>query len=350
MATVNQRENGKWQAKIRKPGFPIETRTFIKEKNARRWAKKRESEMEEGIYLSRSASEKTTIKMLLDRWKETELPAKRAKTHFMSCIKLISEAKALGRGARALATISSADAAALRDELLRDDLSPSSVRKVMFFAGTLVDYGIENMGIVLQANPFRLVKRPPEPDHRSRRLVGDEEQRLFAAAGKIKQHIQGTALLRVGLETGARLGELLALEWHELDLKRGVMTLRGREVDEKRQLKNTDDLRYTPLSLASIAAFQTLTRPITGGRVFSVWAASDSFSKQMNRIVRSAKMTDYTFHDLRHEFASRMAPRVPMHVLMKLLGHKSPAMVGRYYNQTIDDVAELAKSLYGAAK
>ncbi len=44
-----------------------------------------------------------------------------------------------------------------------------------------------------------------------------------------------------------------------------------------------------------------------------------------------------------------MAPKVEMHVLMKLLGHKSPAMVARYYNQTADDVSELARRLYGVA-
>ncbi|MDP1613591.1 MAG: site-specific integrase [Sulfuritalea sp.] len=346
MASITQRETGKWQAKIRRPGYPTETRSFTQERAAQAWARAREAEMDRGIYLPRAASEKTTISDLLDRWKVAELPGRRAKTHFLACINSIRESLALGRGTRALATITSADAAALRDELLAADLSPSTVRKVLFFAATVIDWGIENHGIVLAANPFRLVKRPPEPKHRDRRLVGDEEKRLFEAAAATKQHVQLIALLRVGIETGARLGELLALEWHDADLKRGVMTLRGREVDGKRQLKNSDDLRHVPLSPVAVAAFQTLPRPIAGGRVFTAWRASDSFSKQMQRVVAAADMADFKFHDLRHEFASRMAPRVQMQVLMKLLGHKSTAMVSRYYNQTIDDVAQLARTLY----
>jgi integrase len=346
MASITQRETGKWQAKIRRPGYPPETRSFTQERAAQAWARAREAEMDRGIYLPRAASEKTTIGDLLDRWKVAELPGRRAQTHFLACINSIRAALALGRGTRALATITSADAAALRDELLAAGLSASTVRKVLFFAAQVVDWGIENQGIVLAANSFRLVKRPPEPKHRDRRLVGDEENRLFEAAGKTKQHVQLTALLRVGIETGGRLGELLALEWDELDLKRGVMTLRGREVDGKRQLKNKEALRHAPLSPAAITAFRSLPRPIAGGRVFTAWRASDSFSKQMQRVVAAAKIQDFKFHDLRHEFASRMAPRCEMHVLMKLLGHKSPAMVSRYYNQTIDDVAELARTLY----
>ncbi|MBK8119783.1 MAG: tyrosine-type recombinase/integrase [Sulfuritalea sp.] len=248
MASIKQRNNGKWQARIRRPGYPEDSRTFVTEKDAKAWARAREAEMDRGIYLPRSASEKTTINDLLDRWKEVELPSKRAKSHFASCINSLRESRAVGRGTRALATISSADASALSSELLAAGLSPSTVRKVLFFAATLVDYGIQNHGIVLQGNPFRLVKRPKEPKNRSRRLVGDEEKRMFDAAAMTKQHVQLTALLRVGIETGARLGELLALEWNELDLKKRVMTLRGREVDGERQLKNGDDHRLTPLS------------------------------------------------------------------------------------------------------
>ncbi|MCX7896351.1 MAG: site-specific integrase [Rhodocyclaceae bacterium] len=347
MASIIQR-NGVWQARIRRRGYPAESRSFSNRADAEKWARAREAEMDRGLYLPRAASESVTLADLADAWEAAVMPQKRAKTHFRTCLGRIRAAKALGFGERAIATITSIEAAAFRDELLRDGLSPSTVRKVLFFAASLIDYGIENMGLVLASNPFRMISRPSEPRHRERRLEGDEEARLREAIGKTRQAAQLAALFTLALETGARLGELLALRWDEIDLARQVMILRGREVDGKRQLKNADPYRYAPLSPTAVAALRTLPRPINGGRVFSAWKRSDSFTKQWQRVCATAGIEDLRFHDLRHEFASRMAPRVEMHVLMKLLGHKTPAMVARYYNQTADDVAALARRLYGS--
>ncbi len=200
---------------------------------------------------------------------------------------------------------------------------------------------------MLAGNPARLAARPSEPRHRDRRLAEGEEARLFAAASESIAEDQLVPLIVLGLETGARLGELLALQWNEVDLQSRVATIRGREVDGKRQLKNAEQLRYVPLSLLAIKAVQGMSRPLKGGRIFSRWARADSFTKTWTRICAAAEIDGLHFHDLRHEFASRMAPRVSMHVLMKLLGHKSPAMIARYYNQTPDDVSRLAIELYG---
>ena len=347
MATIIQREDG-WQARIRKAGYPPQSKTFGNRRDAERWARAREAELDRGLYLPREASETVTIGNLADAWEAAELPGKRAKMHYVACLNRIRDAKALGKGKRAIATLTSVDAAAFRDELLKAELSPSSVRKALFFAAGLIDYGIENQGLVVPANPFRMISRPPEPRHRDRRLVGDEEKRLREAIDKTKQAPQLRALFTLALETGARLGELLALQWEEVDLQKQVMTLHGREIDGKRQLKNADLYRYSPLSPAAVAALRTLPRPIKGGRVFLAWVRSDSFTHQWRRVCETAGVENLRFHDLRHEFASRMAPKVEMHVLMKLLGHKSPAMVARYYNQTADDVSDLARRLYGA--
>lgn len=349
MATITQRETSAWQAKIRRQGYPTESRTFTNRQDAERWARAREAEMDRGLYLPRTASESVTLADIAEAWEKAMLPAKRAKTHYQACLGRIADAKALGKGKRAIATLSSVDAAAFRDELLKDGLSASTVRKILFFAASLIDYGIENMGLIVPANPFRMISRPSEPTHRDRRLQGDEEARLLKAISATKQHAQLKVLFTLALETGARLGELLALQWQEINLAKQVMTLHGKEVDGKRQLKNTDPYRFAPLSPVAVAALGELVRPLKRGKVFSAWARSDSFTKQWQRVCKDAGIENLRFHDLRHEFASRMAPKVEMHVLMKLLGHKSPAMVARYYNQTVEDASMLARKLYGKA-
>jgi hypothetical protein len=87
-----------------------------------------ETEMDQGLYIPRKASETVTIKMLADAWKEAVLPSKRAKGHFEACLGRVCDSKSLGKGERAISTLTSVDAAAFRDELLRCDLSPSTVQ------------------------------------------------------------------------------------------------------------------------------------------------------------------------------------------------------------------------------
>lgn len=50
-------------------------------------------------------------------------------------------------------------------------------------------------------------------------------------------------------------------------------------------------------------------------------------------------LVDLHFHDLRHEATSRLAEKLAMHELMKVTGHKSTRMPGRYYHPRAADLA-----------
>lgn len=53
-----------------------------------------------------------------------------------------------------------------------------------------------------------------------------------------------------------------------------------------------------------------------------------------------ATLTDLHFHDLRHKTTSRLANLLQMHELMKVTGHKSSAMLARYYHPKASDLAK----------
>lgn len=57
------------------------------------------------------------------------------------------------------------------------------------------------------------------------------------------------------------------------------------------------------------------------------------------RAIRDAGIEDFHFHDLRHEATSRMARKLPMHDLMKAVGHKTAVMLERYYHPVPADLA-----------
>ena len=49
MATFSQRKNGRWQAKIREKGYPVQSKTFASYNEAEDWSKLVEAEMIRGV-------------------------------------------------------------------------------------------------------------------------------------------------------------------------------------------------------------------------------------------------------------------------------------------------------------
>jgi integrase len=53
----------------------------------------------------------------------------------------------------------------------------------------------------------------------------------------------------------------------------------------------------------------------------------------------AAGIENLKFHDLRHEAITRICGRLPMHEAMRVTGHKTPAMLMRYYHPRAEDLA-----------
>jgi len=70
MASILKRGPYQWQVKIRRRGWPNQTKTFETEEDAKKWARLIECEMDRGLFVSRTEAEKTTIKEALERYRK----------------------------------------------------------------------------------------------------------------------------------------------------------------------------------------------------------------------------------------------------------------------------------------
>jgi len=61
MATIRQKGPGQWHAQVRRTGWPAVTDTLRTKKDAKAWARDVESKMDRGIFVDRSAGERTTF-------------------------------------------------------------------------------------------------------------------------------------------------------------------------------------------------------------------------------------------------------------------------------------------------
>src|SRR5207253_10183486 len=78
-----------------------------------------------------------------------------------------------------------------------------------------------------------------EPQGRVRWLEPHEEVRLLDACGKSKtKHL--AAVVRVALETGLRRGELLGLQWDQVDMSRGLIRLADSDTKSGRRREGSD--------------------------------------------------------------------------------------------------------------
>jgi hypothetical protein len=67
MASIRKRGDYQWEARIRRKGNPVTCKTFETRADAERWAREIESEMDRGVYVSRTEAESTTLAEALDR-------------------------------------------------------------------------------------------------------------------------------------------------------------------------------------------------------------------------------------------------------------------------------------------
>ena len=130
------------------------------------------------------------------------------------------------------------------------------------------------------------------------------------------------AAIRLILFTGCRVGEILNLQWSEIDLENGFLNLKDSKTGAKRIL----------LSVPAVEVLQNLPR---SGSFVIAGATPDKprsdIKRPWRRIVEFAKLEDLRLHDLRHTYASvGAASGFGLPVIGKLLGHSSPTTTARY--------------------
>jgi integrase len=194
-------------------------------------------------------------------------------------------------------------------------LAPATVNRFRSLVSMIFRVGIEHEKA--ETNPAKLCRFRTEDNQRRRYLSQAEEERLRAV---IREHWpEHEADLDIALHTGLRRGSMYRLTWEDVDFEHRVL----REIKPKK-----GKVRFVPLNPVAVNAFLELHRCSDGtGRVFSVKKPRHWFEKAIAR----AGIVDFTWHDLRHTFASRLTMLgVPLQQVMELMGHSSIQMTARY--------------------
>lgn len=166
----------------------------------------------------------------------------------------------------------------------------------------------------------RKVKLLEENNRRLRYLSKEECQELINSCDPHLRPIVITAL-----NTGMRKQEILGLRWEQVDLKNGFILLDITKNGDRREIPINNTLRLTLQGITRRLDVPCLFfDPKTGQRYQSV-------KKSFATACRKAKITNFTFHDLRHCFASFLIMAgIDLTTVKELLGHKDIKMTLRY--------------------
>lgn len=337
MATIRKKGNFQWHVQIRRKGFPTTTKTFETEDAALKWARDIESKMDKGIYFDRTEAERTTLGDLIDKFLKEHAPFEYKQredgkeAYKFQCAHL---KKRLGK--YCLAAIDQRVVAQYRDDRLADKwrgklISGSTVKKELNMLSRLMGFAeIEESIDLPRGNPVRKVRMPKDGAGRDRRLTEKEWERLEAEC-RASRNRSLWPCVQLAIALGARQGELLNLEWKDINKKRCVALLR--------ETKNGDD-RAVPLSSQALDVLNSIPVSITEGKVFNVkrMALYHAFIAAAKR----ANINNLTFHDLRHEAISRFSERFELSVLelASISGHRTLAMLKRYTHLHAEKLAK----------
>lgn len=348
MATFELRESGWWQAKVRRKGFPAQSKTFPTKSAAKDWANKIEAKIAEGVFVSASDAERTTLGDLIDRFitdyaEKPENYKQRVDKKEAWRFQLQHLKNALGQ--YSLAVIDQKLIKKYRNDrgntLWRGEkIKDSTIRKEIFMLSKLFSYAEKEENITLpRGNPVEKISKPSEGKARDRRLTKDEMKKLLAEC-KASRNIYLLPAVELAIELAMRQGEILALEWKDVDLGRSIATIR--------ESKNDNDEvqgRIVPLTPRANNIFKTLLRKIEN-KTKVIPVQRMTLYHVFHAAVVRAGIKDFTFHDLRHESLSRLSERGDFSMLemAAVSGHRTLQMLKRYNHQDAERLAKKLKS------
>jgi integrase len=348
MAVVDKLPSGKWRVRVRRKGFPAQTKAFVRRADAEGWGRKTESEQERGLWRDTSEAEAVTLRAALRRYEKEVTPKHRGSKKESSHIAVLCDESLANR---TLASIQRENVKALRDRWARS-LAIATVNRRLTILHAVFAIAIRDWGMHGIENPVDGMKLKGATE-RARRVSNDEIAAICeAAVDPTATAAWLPAFVRLAVETAMRRGELCKMTWAMVDLDKSTVHLPGRRDGHDGITKNNKD-RDVPLSPKAIACLRALPR--SGIQVFtqSGPTVTQSFKravvrarsayvakcKEKGRESESGFLADLHFHDLRHEATSRLANVFELHELMKIVGHSSPAMLMRYYHPSAADFA-----------
>ena len=303
-----------WMAQVHRKGHGKFTKSFVLRREAELWAGEQERQIRlRGLPLTHDELKKVTVGELVDRYLKEVSPSK-ASHEIEKLILTAFQRRPMAK--KTLAAISHLDAVNYRNERLQERwqskgtkgpgrlIAPSTVRRQVTILSHMFEIARKEWGYANLVNPFAGLTIKGSSRRRKRRLQGDELGRLILATHACGNSVNRRFLpiaIWLAVETGMRLQEIFGLTWADLDLDKRRIEIQRSKTDYLKQYPG----RTIVMTLAARALLQAAWRDHfqQTDRIFPMTRVG--FKQTWDGVKKRAGIVGLTFHDLRHEAASR---------------------------------------------
>lgn len=320
MASIRRRGKG-WQAQVFKLGVR-KSASFRTKAEASAWSAKTELEIQT---LQAGQVPDYPFSKALERYRDEVSVSKRGSRRESIRIDFLLKDPL---AAVPLPLLGAGHFATWRDRRLRE-VSAASVLRDWGLLNHVVTVAINEWGW-LKESPLKGVRKPKAPLPRDRRISQLEIDKLLLAFGYIQGQSPRATTARVGaaflfaIETAMRAGEICSLQWANIEGPVAHLPI----------TKNGFP-RSVPLSPGAIKILESLPRDTA--MVFNLQPS------QLDALFRKARaralIDDLHFHDTRHEAITRLARKLDVLDLARMVGIRDLRILMVYYNAQPDEIA-----------
>lgn len=157
------------------------------------------------------------------------------------------------------------------------------------------------------------------------------------------------------LYSGLRIGELIALQWNDIDLTKGILTISKSCHDGKDGLiidepKTATSRRIIPLPKQLLPILRSVKKRSDSSSVVSANGSTvsvRSYQRSFELLLKKLKIPHKGFHSLRHTFATRaLECGMDVKTLSEILGHKNPTItLNRYAHSLMEHKTDMMNKL-----
>lgn len=242
--------------------------------------------------------------------------------------------------------------------------------------GTIKLVGVIMYGMFKQAeksgliskNPAAMATIPKAKERGVRIALTAEEQTQFQAYAK--QYSKYYGLFLLALCTGMRNGEVRGLSWRDIDFEKGVIHVTGtlkyvkgighykgtpktktskreipmlgvcRELLEIQKQKQHEQKQLAGKWWQPLIGLEDLVFTSADGKPVSREKVTSELNKILHKLQADhISIPEFTFHALRHTFATRgLEQGVPLRIMQALLGHTTLAMTSDLYSHVLPTI------------
>ena len=324
----------RYRAVIRKKGYPAQRQTFTRRTDATKWIKQTEAEIEQGVHLKSIESKKHTLSELIERYIEFYITDNRKDRKRIPQLRWWQSQ--LGDF---LLTEMTAPRLSEMKQKLGKDKANATVNRYLAALSHVFTMAV-NEWEWMDDNPMRKVKRPKEPRGRVR-FLSEQEKDILLETCQESQVKELYPIVLLAISTGMRQGEILNLNWQDIDFEKSRCILHDTKNGERRAVP------IVGTALKELKAWSKV-RKINTDLVFPGKNPKTPIfiRKPWMDAVKSAEIEDFRFHDLRHTAASYLAMSgASLAEIAEILGHKTLSMVRRYAHLSEGHTSSVVKRM-----